>query len=377
MVARAVITVTLISLHFRSKTIKTKKHLILSSTLMLTVIILAGLFFHIVRTTFQESPEDAGQDETLAKTEGFAYGDLGQSEMPKADQLRIPNRAERRRMSKNDRIALLEKLGCVPDDPEMSDYFLAEHTSWWGKRLDPKKFWKDRVLWYDDSAEFEARRRGRGYPPMPYEDSSITNRSDVDKKADGFHIEGSQPNYVSSERESVFWSKFKRTHPRPPNSIQRWLSSKSDSWLYIKHKIENDPDYVRRSGTTPKYLERSLGNTVRDANSSMLPPESATPEAYLWDYVMRKRIEYEKLVSSGSSEESLSMKLFFNQVYVDHILITNPLTQEQVDAANAWKVAYLNRLRSENWDESYINAYLQAWNLTEEYVFGETKGQGR
>jgi hypothetical protein len=46
------------------------------------------------------------------------------------------------------------------------------------------------------------------------------------------------------------------------------------------------------------------------------------------------------------------------------------LTQEQVDAANAWKVQYLNRLRNEKWDESYINAYLQAWDLTEDYVYG-------
>jgi hypothetical protein len=41
-------------------------------------------------------------------------------------------------------------------------------------------------------------------------------------------------------------------------------------------------------------------------------------------------------------------------------------------AANAWKIAYLQRLRREKTDESYINAYLQAWNLSATEVFGGT-----
>jgi len=73
---------------------------------------------------------------------------------------------------------------------------------------------------------------------------------------------------------------------------------------------------------------------------------------------------------SNQIESPRAVDNFFKEVYVDHALITEPLTREQLDKANAWKVKYLNRLRDEKWDESYINAYLKAWNLTDEYVFG-------
>jgi hypothetical protein len=34
-----------------------------------------------------------------------------------------------------------------------------------------------------------------------------------------------------------------------------------------------------------------------------------------------------------------------------------------------WKIAYLQRLRKEKTDESYINAYLKAWNLSPAEAF--------
>jgi hypothetical protein len=116
-----------------------------------------------------------------------------------------------------------------------------------------------------------------------------------------------------------------------------------------------------------------MEGNLRDAKSSFFPIECVTPEAYHWDHVMRKRAEYEELVVSGKINDSFWNNDFFNRVYVDRTLITEPLTQEQVDAANAWKVQYLNRLRAEQWDESYINAYLKAWDLAEEYVFGNDR----
>jgi len=62
---------------------------------------------------------------------------------------------------------------------------------------------------------------------------------------------------------------------------------------------------------------------------------------------------------------------FMQKLAVDSKYITEPLTSDQLKEANAWKVAYLQRLRREKTDESYINAYLEAWNLTEEEVFSE------
>ena len=294
------------------------------------------------------------------------------------DNIRIPSKEERLKMSNTERIALLERLGSVPDDPNMSDYFYAEKTSWWGKRLNPEEFWKGRVMWFDDEVRFEAHRRGREYPPMPYDEPSVANRSDLDIKSDSFGtLDSPNPRMVSSERESAFWSHFNRTHPMAPINIKRCfdLVIDVDSWLRKKNQLE----YNIEKGLTYKQIERSMENSMwvakRDKEDSVFPMEAITPEAYHWDHVMRKRAEYEDLVVSGRVDDDKEAKWFFDRVLVDRSLITEPLTDEQIDAANAWKVAYLKRLRSEEWDESYINAYLEAWNLTEEYVFENEKEQ--
>jgi hypothetical protein len=62
---------------------------------------------------------------------------------------------------------------------------------------------------------------------------------------------------------------------------------------------------------------------------------------------------------------------FLDRLLVDTNLIINPLTEEQRSAANGWKVAYLQRLRREKTDESYLNAYLAAWKLDHAQVFQE------
>jgi hypothetical protein len=45
------------------------------------------------------------------------------------------------------------------------------------------------------------------------------------------------------------------------------------------------------------------------------------------------------------------------------------LSAEDLHAANAWKREYLRRLRRENTDESYINAYMKEWGLSSNEVF--------
>src|SRR5689334_22640441 len=52
----------------------------------------------------------------------------------------------------------LERLGHVPESSVRGsregqrDWEVAEWTTWWGNRPDPKEFWKDRVIWNDDSS---------------------------------------------------------------------------------------------------------------------------------------------------------------------------------------------------------------------------------
>ena len=282
---------------------------------------------------------------------------------------------ERQKMNPKERIDYLEKLGQVPAPNDNWDWYYASKTSWWGKRLDPNAFWKGRVVWYDDEAEWSARSRGRGYPPMPYNDPSISDRSDVDNVLDDnwFHIEDWQPDLIFSDRESVFWNEFIISHPNPPKEIQSWLGNIADTWLNNKYRLENDPVYAKKLYITQKNLEEFFEYNIREAKKICSPHESINPESFKWDHVMRKRTEYEELVASGKYNDEKVKKWFFDHVYVEHELITEPLTEEQVDAANAWKVAYLNRLRYEKWDKSYINAYLEAWNLTDEYVFGNKK----
>ena len=289
----------------------------------------------------------------------------------------IPSRAERVKMGNINRIMMLEKLGYVPDDADWTDYDLAEQTSWWGKKLDPEKFWEGRAVWHDKSAQFEAQRRERYYPPMPYEDISLANYDDNDMKKDldEFALREWQPNFKSSDRERAFWVKFWKTHPHPPEDIQRWLNDKANSWMQTKYYLENDLEMVKLLRINSRELTTDITSALRDTKNLGYPPECISPEAYFWEHVMKKRIEYEKFLTYKWSKQPMEIKFFFEKVYVDRILITEPLTQEQIDAANAWKVKYLNRLRSEQWDESYINAYLQAWDLTEEYVFGENEGK--
>ena len=47
------------------------------------------------------------------------------------------------------------------------------------------------------------------------------------------------------------------------------------------------------------------------------------------------------------------------------------LSADDLKAANAWKIAYLRRLRTEKTDESYINAYVKAWGVDPKVVFTE------
>lgn len=132
---------------------------------------------------------------------------------------RCPVREERLALPTAERIAILERLGQVPDDGDASDYKLAEKTSWWGRRLTPGPFWSNRVVWCDAVALSDARRRGRGYPPVPYEDPDLLDRSDVDRTGASASVEGPNIHYVSSSREAAFWDKFMKKHPHPPNQI--------------------------------------------------------------------------------------------------------------------------------------------------------------
>jgi hypothetical protein len=258
--------------------------------------------------------------------------------------------------------AALEKAGAVPaNDNDLHDWQRAQRTSWWGTQLDPKQFWKGRVLWNDGSATSDAQRHGRLYPPMPYEDTNLPPYPNDEGIHGSYSPDGPNIFYANSSKERAFWDRFDKTHPRPPDQIE------------YEQGILSKKEIVLEDESTP-ITERERREAIQmlpaDAVKDNYPPEAFTKDALFWSRVMSKRAEYQSYLDMGDQTNEPVFKVFFSSLAVDPKYITEPLTREQIQAANAWKIAYLKRLKAQNADQSYLNAYLQAWNLSSKDVFG-------
>jgi hypothetical protein len=107
-----------------------------------------------------------------------------------------------------------------------------------------------------------------------------------------------------------------------------------------------------------------------------VPPEALTDTTLFWAYVLKKRQEYAfelSLYNRFTNGGDFRIRYLLEGSAVDTNLVTRPLTDVQLRAAKAWKIAYLQRLRHEKVDESYIDAYLKAWNLSPAAVFPEDR----
>jgi hypothetical protein len=258
------------------------------------------------------------------------------------------------RINKTAEVIDWEKAGQVPEgDRDNGDWQLAQKTTWWGKPLDPKEFWKGRIVWNDRKTVLDAERYGRLYPPMPYEDTNLPPYPNDD----GIHGGGWAPDsanifYAYSSKERGFWDRFDRTHPRPPDQIDLEQQQIADGLR------GRDIAFVRNRPLADNY-----------------PPEAFTTSALFWAYVQDKRAEYQKMLAEcGGNTNNVrfqsSLADLQGDLGVDPKYLTESLTPDQIQAANAWKVTYLQRLQTQNVDPSYINAYLQAWNLSSNQVFG-------
>jgi hypothetical protein len=292
-------------------------------------------------------------------TQGSSATSFKHSEPPNS-----PSLAERRQMSNATRLRCLEKLGRVPEDADPHDWSLAQHTSWWGKPIDPKDFWKNKVIWLDSPAQMEAQRHGRGYPPAPYDDPSLPNYKD-EPPSQGGQGEGPQILTVISARESAFWDKFQKTHPVPPDKIQADQEKYGRILLQQASRLGNDLP----SAMNNQEVQMAHEAVRRSLERLGYPKEVISPEAIYWGYVEAKRQEFRANYSSAKPEDQPRIEVFLKSLPIKTEIITEQLTEQQIQAANAWKIAYLQRLRREKADESYVQAYLKAWNLSEEQVF--------
>jgi hypothetical protein len=255
------------------------------------------------------------------------------------------------------RFERLEKANELPSHAGGLDWELVRKTSWWGKPLDPKEFWKGRAIWLDQKAELDAQRRGRFYPPIPLNEKKFSSISEKDIESFTGGAEGSVIAYHYNDRETAFWNDFERTQPIPPDEL-------------VRKQIEVEGE-ILASRTSKIIRQEDVAAIQALVKSQALalnyPPEAFTDDALLSTYVLYQHQKYEGFISNG---RTLEADFLLRRVAINHGLITNPPSADNVNASCGWKIAYLKRLRSRNVDQSYLAAYLEAWNLSSNSVFG-------
>jgi len=266
---------------------------------------------------------------------------------------------KRKRLSIEERLQWLEHCGEVPEDADYVDWHLSEKTSWWGKPLNPKDFWKGLVVWNDKVADRKARRHGRAFPPIPGSNAKYLEFSDQDQICSVGGVESDVFDFHGSDRENAFWNDFFKSEPKPADELNREILKAAKMYFHTRSTLKLDSagvDFYRSSAKA-------------DGKPGNYPPEEFTDDALFWTYVLEQRAEYESYLSMRLTTNDLVVVEFFGTLKVDRQYITDPLSSDQIKAAKAWKIAYLSRLKKQGIDTFYINAYMEAWNLTSNEVF--------
>lgn len=343
----------------------------------LALAVSAGLWLLLGRTPNARS----GRNREIAGGDAKAPSGTPNAAKPGANSktAAFPSLAERSQMSDSDRLRCLERLGQLPDPRDLKDLQLAQKTSWWGKPLDPKKFWRNRVVWCDRGAMAAAAAHGRVWPPPPYEDPKLPRYPDDDGiQGRGYGAEGTGVSTASSSKERAFWLQFLRTHPRPPEEIESHQRDIAEQVFQLPGVMQKTAEELEKRGRGNQLSPDAAGQIVealkRDELQGGFPPEALSDQALFWAYVLSYRQRYQQLLDAGPPAAVAQAQTLFEGLAVDKKLVAEPLNDAQLRAANAWKTSYLRRLRRQKSDESYINAYLQAWNLSASQVFDQADG---
>lgn len=259
-----------------------------------------------------------------------------------------------------ERLHLLEDAGRVPDQADALDWAAAQQATWWGRPIPSADFWKGRVVWCDRSAQAAARQRGRSYPPIPYDDPRFSRCSDTDTILESGGAEGPIISFHASDRENAFWNAYAKEHPKPPEILEA-------RQLEVARQVLGAPRLTNLSAKQATDLQAATRQAALDSG---YPSEALTDQALFWNYTLHERREYEKLVNAGWSPSSGAASNLIARSGLDPALISKPITADDQKTADAWKLAYLQRLRRDKIDASYIDAYIKAWKLNPTDVFG-------
>lgn len=257
-------------------------------------------------------------------------------------------------------LAEMERLKELPLHANARDRRIAQMTSWWGKPLDPKAFWKNKTIWLDIKAKEAANRVGRLYPPIPFGDNKFSSYSETDITGLSAASEGDAPAYHFNNRERAYWSDFERSHPLPPEELEIKQVEVESGILDSQHWKDDKAIFP---SSIAIYQNSAKDAAIREG----YPREAFSGDALYWSYVFIKNQQYENNVQTKSAPTAIALA---HNAGVDLNLITNALTADQVKKANSWKIAYLKRLKGQNLDQSYLYAYMQTWGLSSNEVFG-------
>jgi len=284
----------------------------------------------------------------------------------------------------------LQVRGSVAEDamiPFGFDWRVAPQTWWWGRPLDPKKFWSGRIIWNDWSAQHDAMRHGREYPPIPTHVPSLvagfplSSRSHVDRANSSMGLPDSGPSIPThfTDAECAYWDWFWRTKPNPPSLLEDKILRLAQDYLCLRKQADAESGNLQARSPLRLRVESEEGFRRR-AREIGVPEEVMTDEGLFWAYVMIQRSEYERWQredmdrqSRGSPPSGLAEAWVLSRCKVDAKLITEPLTEAQLDVANAWKTAYLQRLLFEGVHVSYLQAFMSAWLISKEALCEASK----
>ena len=226
---------------------------------------------------------------------------------------------------------------------------------------DPAVFWSNRVVWLDREVMKAATDHGRAYPPMPYVDPEAMAIAPTPL---GHHVESLDivvPRLKGNNRERWFWDKFSRTHPHPPDYLDALFVSESvscgDSLLTAKNN--GDP---RWTGKTPG----GLGRLRRDYPKMGIPIEMLDAESLAACCHLIKGDKPYDASSFRLSQQLAAGTIPAVEEFLERGFEDASEVESELKTAYAWRTKYVRRLRREGTDESYIEAYKKAWDLSED-----------